>query len=65
MDLIESGSMTLPDLEIPVPDRFVEPEARKHLFVPGSPVAKVGIVGNGNLANLLMHSTFRLFSLFY
>ena len=45
MDLIESGSMTLPDLEIPVPDRFVEPEARKHLYVPGSPVAKVAIVG--------------------
>ena len=65
MDLIESGSMTLPDLEIPVPDRFVEPEARKHLFVPGSPVAKVGIVGNGNYTNLLMFNSFRLSSLLY
>ena len=58
MDLIESGSMTLPDLEIPVPDRFVEPEARKHLFVPGSPVAKVGIVGNEKFTNLLMYLYF-------
>ena len=45
VDLINSGSMVLPDLEIPVDERFVKPEERKHLYVPGSPDAKVGIVG--------------------
>ena len=45
IDLINSGSLVLPDLEIPVPERFVKPEERQHLYVPGSPVATVGIVG--------------------
>lgn len=49
VDLISSGSMVLPDLEIVVPERFVKPEERKHLYVPGSPVATVGIVGMYNI----------------
>jgi len=46
VDMFSSGSLTLPDLEIPVPERFVIPEERRHLYVPGSPVATVGIVGD-------------------
>lgn len=47
IDLINSGSLVLPDLEIPVPERFVKPEERQHLYVPGSPEAYVGLVGKG------------------
>jgi len=46
IDLINSGTLTLHDLEIPVPERFVEPEQRRHLYVPGSQKATVGIVGD-------------------
>ena len=49
IDLINSGTLTLHDLEIPVPERFVKPEERKHLYVPGSPNATVGIVGKQTL----------------
>lgn len=45
IDLINSGSLVLPDLEVPVPERFVKPQERQHLYVPGSPKAHVGIVG--------------------
>ena len=45
IDLINSGSLVLPDLEIPVPEQFVKPEQRQHLYVPGSQIADVGIVG--------------------
>ncbi|ELT94901.1 hypothetical protein CAPTEDRAFT_205407 [Capitella teleta] len=46
IDLINSGSLVLPDLEIPVPERFVKPQERQHLYVPGSPECHVGIVGD-------------------
>nr|UCK81479.1 macroglobulin-complement related protein-like 1 [Arenicola marina] len=46
IDLISSGSLVLPDLQIPVPELFIKPEERQHLYVPGSPGAYVGIVGD-------------------
>lgn len=46
IDLINKGSRVIPDLEIPVPERFIRPQERQHLYVPGSPEATVGIVGD-------------------
>lgn len=46
VDLISSGSMRFPDLEIPVPEQFIRPNLNKHLYVPGSPQCRVGIVGD-------------------
>lgn len=46
IDLISSGSMVLPDLAVPVPERFIKPQERQHLYVPGSPEAFVGVVGD-------------------
>ena len=48
IDLINSGSLVLPDLEVPVPERFVKPQERQHLYVPGSPEAYVGVVGKSD-----------------
>ena len=48
IDLISSGSQVLPDLEIPVPERFIRPQERQHLFVPGSQRATIGIVGRSD-----------------
>ena len=45
IDLINSGSVILPDLDIPVPERFVEPSVRHHLYVPGSERGVVSVVG--------------------
>lgn len=45
IDLVTKGSVIIPDLELPVPERFVRPEQRKHLYVPGSATAEVTLVG--------------------
>ena len=45
IDLVNQGAAVLPDLQIPVPERFIRPEANYHLFVPGSPKAIVSIIG--------------------
>lgn len=43
--MIKYGSETIPDLQIPVPDQFVVPEVRWHLYVPGSGVADISLFG--------------------
>ena len=45
IDLINSGSMTHPDLKIVIPERFVNPGERHHLYVPGSGKAILSIIG--------------------
>lgn len=45
IDLISSGYQIIPDFEIPVPEQFVYPEQRRHMYVPGSAEATVSIVG--------------------
>ncbi len=45
VDLIHSGSLLIPDLDIIVPERFIDPGERKHLYVPGSEKAVLSIVG--------------------
>ncbi|KAI0217799.1 Alpha-2-macroglobulin-P [Lamellibrachia satsuma] len=46
IDLISSGYQIIPDFEIPVPEQFVYPEQRRHMYVPGSAEATVSIVGD-------------------
>lgn len=46
IDMIKYGSETIPDLQINVPDQFVVPEVREHLYVPGSAVAEVTLFGD-------------------
>ena len=43
--MIKYGSETIPDLQIPIPDQFVVPEVRWHLYVPGSGVADISLFG--------------------
>lgn len=43
--MIKYGSETIPQLQINVPDQFVVPEVRTHLYVPGSGVAQVSLFG--------------------
>lgn len=46
IDMIKYGSETIPDLQIPIPDQFVVPEVRYHLYVPGSGVADISLFGD-------------------
>ncbi|XP_074646935.1 CD109 antigen-like [Tubulanus polymorphus] len=45
-DLLKTGSNIFPKMIIDVPQQFVLPEQIEHLYVPGSPVAKVSAVGD-------------------
>ena len=45
IDLVTSGSLVIPDFQIPIPERFVDPEDPQHLYVPGSGAAFLTIVG--------------------
>ncbi len=45
IDLVTKGSTLIPDLELPVPEQFVRPEQRKHLYVPGSATSEITLVG--------------------
>ncbi|XP_046585013.1 LOW QUALITY PROTEIN: murinoglobulin-1-like [Haliotis rubra] len=46
IDLITYASIIIPDLDVPVPEQFVVPEQREHLYVPGSAVAHLSIFGD-------------------
>ncbi|XP_060595854.1 CD109 antigen-like [Ruditapes philippinarum] len=46
IDMIKYGSETIPQLQINIPDQFVVPEVRYHLYVPGSGVAQVSLFGD-------------------
>ncbi|KAL3859107.1 hypothetical protein ACJMK2_009340 [Sinanodonta woodiana] len=46
VDMIRYGSETIPDLQIEVPDQFVVPEVRYHLYVPGSANARLSLFGD-------------------
>ncbi|CAD5112021.1 DgyrCDS1271 [Dimorphilus gyrociliatus] len=45
IDMLNSGALSIPDLEIPINQRFLLPEKVRHLYVPGSPHARVSVVG--------------------
>ena len=45
IDLVNSGSVYIPHLYIPVPARFTMPGQREHLYVPGSGKCTVSLAG--------------------
>jgi len=45
IDMIRYGSETIPHLNVIIPDQFVVPEVRYHLYVPGSGLAEVSLFG--------------------
>ncbi|KAI0235995.1 hypothetical protein LSAT2_013433 [Lamellibrachia satsuma] len=46
IDLVSKGSVIIPSFQVVTPERFIYPEQRRHLYVPGSPEAKLTIVGD-------------------
>lgn len=53
IDLINHGGLQLPYLDIPIPEQFFQPEVPYHLYVPGSQVATVSLVGTSGGNNVL------------
>jgi hypothetical protein len=45
IDLINSGQLQIPPFDIPVDQRFIYPEQRMHLYVPGSQKAVLNVIG--------------------
>ncbi|XP_076469788.1 CD109 antigen-like [Babylonia areolata] len=46
IDLIRFASIDVPYLDVPVPEQFVVPEVREHLYVPGSAKAMPSLFGD-------------------
>lgn len=46
IDLINSGQLQIPPFDIPVDQRFIYPEQRMHLYVPGSQKAVLNVIGD-------------------
>lgn len=45
IDLVNQGSVIIPDFDIPIPDYFVYREEPWHLYVPGSELAFYSVFG--------------------
>ena len=45
IDLVNKGSSLIPDFWIPIPERFLVPNTREHLFVSGSQRATINVAG--------------------
>ena len=45
VDLVNQGSIIIPDFDIPIPERFIHPEQREHIYLPGSNEAVVQVFG--------------------
>ena len=45
IDLVNKGSQLIPALFIPVPEKFIFPEERRHRYVPGSQEAYATVFG--------------------
>ncbi|KAK7114537.1 CD109 antigen-like [Littorina saxatilis] len=46
IDLIRFASIQVPDFDVPVPEQFVVPEVREHLYVPGSAKSEPSLFGD-------------------
>lgn len=60
IDLVNQGSIIIPDFDIPIPEIFIHPELPEHLYVPGSESATFSMFGGWGLlpcgiVNLCMH----------
>jgi len=49
VDLVNTGSVIIPDLKINISERFFDPGARDLLYIPHSGVAKLHVFGNLNV----------------
>ncbi len=45
IDLVNQGSIIIPDIRIPIPVRFIHPEDPWHHYVPGSEGANAMLFG--------------------
>ena len=45
IDLVNQGSIIIPDFQIPIPEQFWVPEQRWHLYVPGSESTVMSLFG--------------------
>jgi len=46
VDLVNTGSVIIPDLKINISERFFDPGSRDLLYIPYSGVAKLHVFGN-------------------
>ena len=54
VDLVNTGSVIIPDLKINISERFYDPGARDLLYIPYSGVAKLHVFGNLNTLHDLL-----------
>lgn len=45
IDLVNQGSVIIPDLAVEIPEQFFDPDLPYHLYVPGSQVASIAVFG--------------------
>ena len=45
IDLVNQGSIIIPDFHIAIPEQFWKPEQRWHTYVPGSQAAGMSLFG--------------------
>lgn len=48
IDLVNQGSIIIPDFDIPIPERFFIPGQRELVYIPGSNWLQMFIVGKYN-----------------
>ena len=55
VDLVNTGSLIIPDLKINISERFFDPGKRDLLYIPYSGVAKLHVFGKLNLVYVLTY----------
>ncbi len=53
IDLVNQGSVIIPDFDSPIPEMFKHPEKPEHLYVPGSEEATFTLFGKLPFSHLL------------
>ena len=48
IDLVNQGSIVIPDFDSPIPEIFIYPEEAWHIYVPGSEEAVYTLFGESN-----------------
>lgn len=54
VDLVNQGSVIIPDFDSPIPERWFQPELPYHLYVPGSETAEYQLFGKNWLLIYLL-----------
>ena len=55
VDLVNTGSVIIPDLKINISERFYDPGARDLLYIPYSGVAELHVFGNLNTLYMICY----------